>query len=93
MPRNGQFWYGKGGFAYKKNSGSGVRRVTPYGLITGIPADVNNKFVYGAGVGGLNTAVRRAQLKHATICNPEQPCGKFFSKLGLNPFPRNTFPI
>ncbi len=85
MPRNGQFWYGKGGFAFKKTGGGGVRKNPPYGLITGIPADVNNKYVYGAGVGGQTTAVRRAKLRFATICNPEQPCGRFMARLGIHP--------
>jgi hypothetical protein len=83
MPRNGQFWYGKGGFAYKKNTGSGVRRVLPLGLITGSPADVNNKYVSGAGVGGQSTSVRRAKLRFATVCNQDQQCGKFITRLGL----------
>ena len=83
MPRNGQFWYGRGGFAYKKNTGSGVRRVLPLGLITGTPADVNTKYVYGAGVGAQSTFVRRAKMRFATVCNQEQPCGKFITRLGL----------
>jgi glutamate formiminotransferase/formiminotetrahydrofolate cyclodeaminase len=59
MP-NGNFWYGKGGFAFKRSGGAGGRKNPAIGLITGIPADVNTKFVYGAGVGGLTTSVRRA---------------------------------
>ena len=85
MPRNGQFWYGKGGFAYKKNTGSGVRRVLPLGLIMGVPANVNNKYISGAGVGGQSIAVRRAKLINATVCNNEQQCGKFAKYLGIHP--------
>ena len=84
MP-NGQFWYGKGGFAFKKTGGGGVRKNPPIGLITGVTADVNTKYVYGAGVGAQTTAVRRAKLRFATICNPEQPCGRFMSRLGIHP--------
>jgi hypothetical protein len=85
MPRNGQFYVGKGGFAYKKNTGSGVRRVLPIGLITGTPADVNNKYVPGAGVGGQSIAVRRAKLINATSCNNDQKCGRFATYLGIHP--------
>ena len=85
MPRNGQYYYGKGGFAYKKNTGSGVRRVLPLGLITGSPADVNNKYVSGAGVGGQSLAVRRAKLINATVCNNQQQCGTFAKYLGIHP--------
>jgi len=85
MPRYGQFYVGKGGFAYKKNTGSGVRRVLPIGLITGNPANVNNKYVSGAGVGGQNLAVRRAKLIHATVCNQDQQCGQFAKYLGIHP--------
>jgi len=85
MPRYGQFYVGKGGFAYKKNTGSGVRRVLPIGVITGLPANVNNKYVPGSGVGGQNLAVRRAKLIRSTVCNPEQPCGRFSTKLGIHP--------
>lgn len=81
----GQFYIGKGGFKYKKNGGAGVRKNPSYGLITGVPANVNNKYVYGAGVGAQSTAVRRAKLRFATVCNPEQPCGRFLTKLGIHP--------
>ena len=91
MPKNGQFWYGKGGFAYKKTGAGGVRKNQPIGLITGVPADVNTKFVYGSGVGALTTSVRRAQLKYATVCDPERPCGPFLSKLGIHPRGNNQF--
>ena len=86
MPRNGNFWYGKGGFAFKRTGGGGVRKNPPIGLITGVPADVNNKYVYGAGVGSAGGyAVRRAKLRFATICNAEQPCGRFMARLGVHP--------
>lgn len=85
MPRNGQFYFGKGGFAFKKNTGSGNRRVLPLGLIMGVPADVFNKYISGAGVGAQTTAVRRAKLMRATVCSPERPCGPFISRLGIHP--------
>jgi hypothetical protein len=48
-----------------------MRRNPPYGLILGVPADVNTKFVYGSGVGALNTSVRRYQKNRAAFncCN------------------------
>ena len=85
MPRNGQFYYGKGGFSYKKNSGGGTHRTFPIGLISGVPADVFNSYVPGSGVGPSNTFNRRAKLQYATACKPEQPCGKFFLRLGVQP--------
>lgn len=91
MPKNGQFYYGKGGFAYKKNNGVGGGRVLPIGLITGVPADVNTKYVYGAGVGATNISVRRAKMRLATICSPERPCGPFLSKLGIHPKNNDQF--
>ena len=64
MP-NGSFWVGKGGkggFSYKKSGGAGGRRNFAIGLITNQPADVNNTYVSGAGVGASSIATRRAKL-------------------------------
>ena len=36
-----------------------MRKNPPFGLILGVPANVNTKYVYGSGVGALNTSVRR----------------------------------
>lgn len=91
MPKNGQFWYGRGGFAFKRSGGGGGRKNPPIGLITGVPADVNNKFVYGAGVGAQNLAVRRAKLRFATVCDPEYPCGRFMTRLGIHPRDNGQF--
>jgi hypothetical protein len=85
MPKNGNYYFGKGGFAYKKNPGGGNHRLFPIGLITGVPANVNNKYISGAGVGAQSTAVRRAKLIHSVSCNNEQICGKFSKYLGLHP--------
>jgi hypothetical protein len=64
-------------------------RVNPkYGLITGVPADVNNKFVPGAGVGAQNIFTRRAKNRYATSCagqGPNYRCGRFYMSLGLHP--------
>jgi hypothetical protein len=84
MPSNGQFWYGPFGFLYKKNTGSGTRRVLPYGLICNRPTNIYNKYVPGAGVGALSTSVRRSKLIHATACNKNQLCGRFYGRLGVN---------
>jgi hypothetical protein len=84
MGKNGQFWYGKGGFSYKRSGGAGGRKNPAYGLITGTPANVWNKYVPGAGVGGVNTSVRRAKLRLATACNKDQNCGRFYTLLGTN---------
>ena len=84
MGRNGQLWNGKGGFAYKKSGGAGGRKNPPYGLITGTPQNVWNKYTPGAGVGGLNTSVRRAKMRIATSCNKNQRCGSFYMGLGMN---------
>ena len=85
MPRAGNYYYGKSGFAFKKNSGGGVRRVVPLGLLNGIKGEIFNNYISGAGVGGQSTAVRRAKLRNATICNAEQPCGVFIMRLGIKP--------
>ena len=64
-------------------------RVNPmYGIITGIPADVNNKYVPGAGVGAQNIFTRRAKNRYATSCagqGPNRRCGNFYMNLGLHP--------
>lgn len=82
MP-NGSFWVGKGGFNYKRSGGAGNRRNFSIGAITNQPADVNNTYVSGAGVGASSIATRRAKLNHATRCSAEYPCNKAFSRLGL----------
>ena len=82
MP-NGSFWVGKGGFNYKRSNGGGNRRNFPLGLITNQPADVNNTYVPGSGIGASSIATRRAKLNHATGCSAEYPCNKSFTRLGL----------
>ncbi len=84
MGKNGQLWNGKGGFTYKKSGGAGGRKNPPYGLIMGTPQNVWNKYIPGAGVGGLNTSVRRAKMRLATSCNKNQVCGSFYTRLGTN---------
>ena len=82
MP-NGSFYVGKGGFQYKRMGGGGNRKNPAYGLITGVPANVNNKYVPGEGVGASSIATRRAKLLHSTICSPQYPCDRTYSRLGL----------
>jgi len=82
MP-NGSFWVGKGGFNYKKSNGAGGRRNFALGLITNQPADVNNTYVAGAGVGASSIATRRARMLHATVNTPQYPYNRMFNRLGL----------
>jgi hypothetical protein len=82
MP-NGNYWVGSGGFNYKRSGGAGGRRNFSLGAITNQPADVNNKYVPGAGVGASSIATRRAKMLHSTVCTAEYPCNKSFSRLGL----------
>jgi hypothetical protein len=82
MP-NGSFWVGKGGFNYKRSGGGGNRRNFALGLITNQPADVNNTYVPGAGVGASSIATRRAKMRQATINTPQYPYNRMFNRLGL----------
>ena len=89
MP-NGQFWYGKGGFSFKKSGGGGARKNPSIGLITGQDYNIFNKYVPGAGVGGLNASVRRAKMIRATSCNSNQQCGRFYPRLDIDWFAVST---
>ena len=83
----GQLWYGGNtfpGFLYKRNIGGGARKNPKYGLITGKPAEIWNKYTPGAGVGGSSVATRRAKMRLATSCNNNQQCGRFYAELGQN---------
>lgn len=82
MP-NGNFWVGSGGFNYKRSGGAGGRRNFSLGAITNQPADVNNKYVPGAGVGASSIANRRARLIRSTSCTGTYPCNRSFARLGL----------
>uniref|UniRef100_A0A6C0HRZ2 Uncharacterized protein n=1 Tax=viral metagenome TaxID=1070528 RepID=A0A6C0HRZ2_9ZZZZ len=82
MP-NGSYWVGRGGFNYKRSGGGGARRNFPLGLITNKPADVNNTYVVGAGVGASSRATRRAKMLHATLNTPQYPYSRMFNRLGL----------
>ena len=92
MPSNGSFWYGKStgfpGFLYKKNTGVGGRRSTkmaPGGNTTcNQTTNIWNKYTPGAGVGAVNSSVRRAKMRIATSCNTNQTCGKFYTQVGIN---------
>lgn len=53
----------------------GRRNKLAIGMITGIAADVDTKYVPGSGVGSTNAAVYRAKLRHATICKDNNQCG------------------
>jgi len=50
-----------------------MRHNPPFGLILGVPANVNTKYVYGSGVGALNKSVRLYQKRRAsfTCCSSE----------------------
>ena len=82
MP-NGNYYVGKGGFQYKRMGGGGNHRNFPLGLITGVYADVNTKYVPGAGVGASSISNRRAKLLHSTVCTTQYPCSRTYSRLGL----------
>lgn len=79
------FWYFDYGFLYKNKGAGGCRRNPSYGLITGLPANVNTKYVSGAGVGATNLSVYRAKKRHATVCTETQKCGTFVMNLGQHP--------
>ena len=64
--------------SFKQKRAGGMRKNPPIGLITGRPASVNTKFVYGSGVGALTTSVRRRQLKYASACNSNSNNGCTF---------------
>jgi hypothetical protein len=72
-------------YGLKPRPAAGTRVNPAYGLITGVPADVNNKFIPGAGVGSQNIFTRRAKNRYATVCRPGAPCGNFYMKLGIHP--------
>ena len=79
----GSFWYGDYGFLYKRKGGGGGRKNPRYGLICNQPQNVWNKYQAGNnGVGGLNTSVRRAKNRLATVCEYGK-CGSFYNSLGL----------
>ena len=84
MPRNGQFYYGKSGFNFKRNNGSGTKRTLPLGLLGGRQSNVFNSYVPGSGVGASNTSNRRAKLRLATLCTPPSRCGRFYPRLGIH---------
>jgi len=79
------FWYFDYGFLYKNKGAGGCRKNPSYGIITGLPANVNNKYVSGAGVGATNLSVYRAKKRYATVCNENQKCGTFVMSLGQHP--------
>lgn len=79
----GNFYYGKYGFIYKKNTGVGGRRSTkfaPGGNITcNSPTYLYNKYKPGgSGIGASSVANRRAKNRLATVCLSERnrcfPC-------------------
>lgn len=88
--KSGSFWYGKPdgfpGFLYKKNVGVGARRSTRLGAAGNQIAQsayLYNKYKPGmGGVGASSIANRRAKARLASVCAPNQPCGKFYPFLG-----------
>lgn len=95
---SGQFWYGRGGFLYKKNGGGGVRANPLTGLIC-------NKLTYNkykpgtGGVGATNYATRRAKNRRATVCTDNGSCNPIYMTLGRymsytsNPNGYVTYPL
>jgi hypothetical protein len=85
---NGSFWYGDYGFLYKKNTGVGGRKNPSLGLICNQKQYLYNKYSPGqSGVGSQSVSVRRAKNRLSTICNHSQPCGTFYSSLGVKGYP------
>ena len=84
----GQFYYGKYGFMYKKNTGVGGRRSTkfaPGGNITcNSPTYLYNKYKPGgSGIGASSVANRRAKNRLATVClSKRNSCFPCYSSLG-----------
>jgi hypothetical protein len=85
---NGQFWYGKYGFLYKKNVGVGGRRSTkmnPGGNIScNSSTYLFNKYKPGVnGIGASSIANRRAKNRLASVCGANNSqCGAFYTYLG-----------
>jgi len=86
----GNFYYGKGGFKYKKMSGGGVRRNFSLQLMDNQPHSIYNSYVPGAGVGATSIASRRAKLIRATKCSSGYKCGRFYTYIGIKPLQTNT---
>jgi hypothetical protein len=82
MP-NGSYWVGRGGFNYKRSGGAGGRRNFSLGAITNQPADINNTFIPGSGVGASSIATRRAKILHSTINSKTYPYNQMYARLGL----------
>jgi hypothetical protein len=86
----GNFYYGKGGFKYKRMGGGGARRNFSLGAMSNQPEDIYNSYVPGAGVGATSIATRRAKLIRATKCSDGNKCGRFYTYLGIKPLQTNT---
>jgi hypothetical protein len=82
-PKYGNYYFGKGGFFYKKQVGVGGRKNPKYGVICNQPQYLYNKYKPGnTGVGAQSTANRRAKNRLSTICGPQNSCGNFYNYLG-----------
>jgi hypothetical protein len=64
---------------YQTSHAGGMRANPPYGLITGIPAEINTKYIPGTGVGSSSIFTRRAKLRRSVVCS--SGCGKFIYPL------------
>lgn len=64
---------------YQTTHAGGVRSNPPYGLIMGIPAEINTKYIPGTGVGSSSIFARRAKLHRSVVC--DSGCGKFIYPL------------
>ena len=82
-PKYGNYYFGKGGFFYKKNVGVGGRKNPKYGMICNQRQYLYNKYKPGnSGIGAQTTANRRAKNRLSTVCSPEKQCGNFYNYLG-----------
>ena len=90
-PNGGQFWYGKNGFLYKRNTAGGTRLSTLMGPGGTAACNRENTIIYNKykpgteGVGATSIATRRARNRRATVCTPENrtACSPCYMRLGL----------
>lgn len=71
MLLKGMFGHAKPGSAklrYQTFRSGGIGVVKPYGLMTGIAADITNRYTPGAGVGSTSIFARRTKLKNSWNC-------------------------
>lgn len=78
----------------KPKQSAGTHRLFSISSITNQPSSYNNKYVPGAGVGGINISNRRAKLIHATpnspFCNSESSTLGLYTNGGTSNAPLNS---